>query len=146
MSEGSSRPNSRLETADRIELHELAARYGTLIDDRDWPGLSAIFADDTTFHIIGRDPVVGIEALRSFMAQSRHPIAHHVTNVYVEPDGDGAIMRSKVVGTLPSARAASADYKDRLRRTPDGWRIFERIVTMRRVLSDTVAPPNKAKT
>jgi ketosteroid isomerase-like protein len=128
---------------DRIEIHELAARYGFAIDDRDWPGLGMIFTQDVIFHVIGSEPSVGIDALRSNMAQSRHPIAHHVTNVCAEADGDGAVMRSKVVGTLPGARAASADYRDRLRRTPDGWRICERVVTLRGTLPDTLAPPRK---
>jgi hypothetical protein len=32
-----------LTSTDRIELHELAARYGDLIDARDWPGLASVF-------------------------------------------------------------------------------------------------------
>jgi hypothetical protein len=31
-----------LTTADRLEIHELAARYGTTIGDRDWEGLEEV--------------------------------------------------------------------------------------------------------
>jgi hypothetical protein len=66
------------------------------------------------------------------MEGARHPVAHHVTNVMVGMDAGGATMRSKIVGTLAKGRAGSADYRDRLRLTPGGWRIAERVVTLRR--------------
>jgi hypothetical protein len=127
-----------LTPADRVEIHELAARYGTLIDDRDWPGLSAVFTQDAVFVITGRPGagaedvrVEGLGALRAFMDQARHPLAHHVTNVFVDDGPVGPIMRSKVIATLPKNGAGSADYRDLLRRTPEGWRIAERVVRIR---------------
>ena len=126
-----------LPPAERLEIHDMAALYGILIDDRDFAGLSRVFTDDAVFVIRpsrGRDEVRlnGLDAIRNFMDGANHPLAHHVTNVVAVADGpDNATMRSKVIATLPKARAGSADYRDRLRRTPRGWRIAERIVTLR---------------
>jgi hypothetical protein len=41
-------------------------------------------------------------------------------------------MRSKILGTNGRGDAGSADYADVLRRTPAGWRIVRRVVTLRR--------------
>ena len=53
-----------MELADRLELQELPARYGDLIDDRDWEGLSRIFVADATFEVPG-DTMDGLEGIRS---------------------------------------------------------------------------------
>lgn len=121
---------------DRVEIHELAARYGTTIDDRDWPALAAVFTEDAVFVITGRPGgedvrVEGLDALRTFMDGANHPLSHHVTNVFVDDGPNGPIMRSKVIATLRKNGAGSADYRDRLRRTPEGWRIAERVVRIR---------------
>ena len=41
-----------LTTADRVEIHELPGRYGDAIDDRNWPGLDAVFTEDAVFDLI----------------------------------------------------------------------------------------------
>jgi len=125
-----------LRSEEKDEIFKVAALYGILIDDRDWPGLDRVFTEDAVFVIAPRRDrpevrVEGLAAIRDFMHGSTHPVAHHVTNIAVEGGPDDATLRSKIVGTLPKARAGSADYRDKLRRTPDGWRIAERIVTIR---------------
>jgi ketosteroid isomerase-like protein len=130
-----------LSVADRIEIHELAAWYGIVIDDRDWEGLARVFTDDAVFVTSGFGPgrdqrIEGLAAIRAYMDGARHPVAHHVTNVAVEIDASGVRLRSKIVGTLPKGRAGSADYRDRLRHTSQGWRIAERLVTLRRADPD----------
>jgi len=123
--------------ADRIELHELAARYGNAIDSRNWDRLRVVFTQDCRYELVsfGRLNTVlrGIGALRTYMARSaEHPIAHHVTNVEVDASGDPVRMFSLVIATLPGGSASSAQYQDVVVRTPDGWRISERVVTLRR--------------
>ena len=124
----------KLSTADKLEIHEMAALYGFLIDDRDWPGLDRVFTDDVVFVIrtrAGEVRIEGLDALRDYMHKSpTHPLAHHVTNVVVEGGPQDARMRSKVIGPLPERGPATADYRDRLRRTPQGWRIAERVVSI----------------
>jgi 3-phenylpropionate/cinnamic acid dioxygenase small subunit len=124
-----------LTVADRLEIHELAARYGTAVDDRDWDGLAAVFTVDATFELVGfgsiDDRYEGLDAIRALMEKGSHPVAHHVTNVMVEQTGDVVRLRSKIVGTLARGGAGSADYADVLRLTPAGWRIARRVVTLR---------------
>ena len=127
-----------LTPADRIELHELAARYGTTIDERDWPGLEGVFCHDAVYELrnFGAPDrrVVGAATIRQMMEESDgHPVAHHVTNVIVTVDGGRVRMRSKVIGTSPSGRAGSADYDDIVRREDGTWRIASRVVVRRGV-------------
>jgi hypothetical protein len=129
---------------DRIELHELAARYANTIDARDWSRFRTVFTADCRYELRGfgrLDSVtIGIDALVDLMTYSpAHPIAHHVTNVEVDATGDEVRMFSKIVGTLPAGGAGSADYHDIVVRTDAGWRLAERIVTLRR----TITPPTR---
>ena len=129
-----------IDVGDRLALHELAARYGNAIDNRDWPRLATVFTADARYELSGfgrMDCVlVGSEAICEFMAASTaHPIAHHVTNIEVDAtDASDAVIRmfSKIVGTLPGGKAGSADYRDVVARTADGWRIASRVVSNRR--------------
>ena len=129
--------DTSLSTADRLEIHELAARYGTTIDDRDWEGFQQVFCSDVVYELHGFGPtdqrVVGSAELCRFMEESAaHPIAHHVTNVIVTVDGGDVRMRSKVIGSGARGRVGSADYDDVLRREDGAWRIARRVVTLRR--------------
>ena len=95
-----------LSTADRLEIHELAARYGTTIDDRDWPALEQVFCRDAVYELRGFGPtdrqVVGSAEIRRMMEDTQdHPVAHHVTNVIVTVEGSEVRMRSKVIGSGP---------------------------------------------
>jgi SnoaL-like domain len=122
---------------DRIALHELAARYGNTIDARDWNRFRTVFTADCRYELRGfgrlDTATLGIDALVELMtSSSAHPVAHHVTNVEVDATHDPVRMFSKIVGTLPAGGSGSADYHDIVVRTDGGWRIAERIVTLRR--------------
>jgi hypothetical protein len=126
-----------LTVADRIELHELAARYANTIDERDWDRFDTVFTADCHYELrnFGRlnMTLTGAAAVRAHMERSAdHPVAHHVTNIEVL-DGDPVRMLSKIAGTLPGGGVGSADYADVVVTTPQGWRISSRMVTLRRV-------------
>lgn len=126
-----------LSTDDRLQLHELAARYGNTLDARDWDRFATCFTADCYYELAGfgrlDQVIVGVQALREYMEHSAgHPTAHHVTNVEIDGTGDDVRMFSKIVGTLPQGLAGSADYNDIVMRTADSWRIARRIVTLRR--------------
>jgi hypothetical protein len=120
-------PDKRLDLADRVELAEMAALYGDLIDERDWAGLDRVFTADAVFDMtdIGVGAVEGLEAIREHMRGARHPLAHHITNVYIE-SGDPVRLRSRVIGILDDRRAGSGFYRDRVVKTAAGWRIEHR--------------------
>lgn len=120
----------------RIELHELAARYGDLIDARDWPGLATIFTEDAVFATTGSGGGVvmhGLAGIQQHMeVTTEHPLAHLIVNIYVTEDNDGVQLHSRVLGILPDRRVGSGHYVDDVVRTPEGWRVRNRHFTMLR--------------
>jgi ketosteroid isomerase-like protein len=117
-----------VELADHLELHELPGRYGDLIDDRDWEGLIRIFVDDATFAIPG-EVLDGLDAIREYMRQARHPRTHLMTNVYVDETSDEVILRFRIVGMRRDGRIFSGRYRDVVAKTDDGWRVTARAFT-----------------
>jgi hypothetical protein len=120
----------------RIELHELAARYGDLIDARDWPGLATIFTEDAVFDTTGSGGGVVMQGLAGIQQHmevtNEHPLAHLIVNIYVTEDNDSVQLHSRVLGILPDRRVGSGHYVDEVVRTPEGWRVRNRQFTMLR--------------
>jgi hypothetical protein len=129
--------SSDLPLEDRIAIHELAARYGNVIDEGDWEGLARVFSADATFDIVGFGAIdkrtVGLAAIQAMLASSAtHPVSHHVTNVEVHSDDDRVHLFFKVIGPGPKGRVGSAEYRDIVRRESDGWRIVTHVAALRR--------------
>lgn len=115
-----------LDVTQRLEIHELAARYGNVMDDREWHRLGAVFTDDAVFSVmIGgvEHRYDGLEAIHQMLLHGRHPTAHHVTNVEVLEEETHVRLRFKVAGPGRNGIVGSADYDDVLQHTADGWRI-----------------------
>jgi ketosteroid isomerase-like protein len=129
-----------VDLADRIALHELAARYGDLIDARDWPGLATIFTDDAVFDVTssGGPVLSGLRHIQQHMdTTDQHPLAHLIVNIYVvdngeQGEGERVQLHSRVLGILPDRRVGSGHYVDDVVRTDDGWRIRHRQFTLLR--------------
>jgi SnoaL-like domain len=124
-----------MEPADRLELHELPGRYGDAIDDRNWAGLDRIFTVDATFDLtdLGVPLLEGLPRIRQFMdMEADHPRTHLMTNIYVDETADGADLRFRIVALRPGGKVGSASYYDKAVKTPDGWRVKDRVVTLRR--------------
>ena len=117
-----------MDLADRLALHELPGRYGDLIDDRDWEGLSRIFVDEATFEVPG-EVMDGLEGIREFMRGAKHPRTHLMTNVSVDETPDGVILNSRLIGMRRDGRFISGRYRDVVVRTDAGWRIVTRVYT-----------------
>jgi 3-phenylpropionate/cinnamic acid dioxygenase small subunit len=117
-----------MDLADRLELHELPGRYGDLIDDRDWDGLSRIFVDEATFEVPDQT-MDGLEEIREFMRGARHPRTHLMTNIVVDETDEGVILRSRLVGMRRDGRFFSGRYRDVVVKTDDGWRVVSRVFT-----------------
>ncbi len=117
-----------MDLADRLELQELPGRYGDLIDDRDWEGLSRIFVDEATFEV--PDEIMeGLEGIREFMRGAKHPRTHLMTNVYVDETHEGAILHSRLVGMRRDGRFISGRYRDVVEKRDEGWRVVTRVYT-----------------
>jgi hypothetical protein len=117
-----------MDLADRLELHELPGRYGDLIDDRDWEGLSQIFVDEATFEIPGQ-VLEGLEGIREFMRGAKHPRTHLMTNIYVDETPEGVIVRFRIVGMRRDGRIMSGRYRDLVEKRESGWRVVTRVYT-----------------
>ncbi|MEV7189258.1 nuclear transport factor 2 family protein [Kitasatospora sp. NPDC093102] len=122
-------------------IENLIARYAELVDDGDFAGLGALFADAT---FVGSGaPVHGGEAVEAMFRETLivyadgTPRTQHVTsNVAVEVDerAGTAVARSYVtvlqaLPELPLQAVAAGRYHDRFARGEDGrWRFVERRV------------------
>ena len=121
-----------VDVSDYVSIHQVYARYGYVMDDKDWPALRDVFTNDCVFDAtaLGVPLATGFDEVRAISESGKEPLAHHVTNVFVESVvGDVALVRAKALGTYTKGRAFSGEYRDTLARTPDGWRI--RVRTLR---------------
>jgi hypothetical protein len=117
-----------VDLADRLALHELPGRYGDMIDDRDWDGLSQIFLEDATFEVLG-DVLEGLDGIREFMRAANHPRTHLMTNVYVDETPEGVVVRFRIIAMRRDGRIVSGRYRDVVVKTDDGWRVASRVYT-----------------
>ncbi|UKD52595.1 nuclear transport factor 2 family protein [Amycolatopsis sp. FU40] len=132
--------------SDRDAIVEVVNRYSYSLDERDWDSLDQVFTADAVGRyggqaLNGRAAIVA--SIRSFLdgcGPSQHLLGNHI----VELDGDQAIARCKarVYHYGAGERAALAPYecfgvyRDRLRRTAEGWRITERFFDVRHTVGD----------
>ena len=124
-----------MDTADRLELHELPGRYGDAIDDRDWARLGAIFTDDAVFDLtdLGEPCLTGLAEIKRYMDEdAKHPRTHLMTNIYVDEVPGGARLSFRIVALLPERVVGTASYYDDVVKTPAGWRVRHRVITLRR--------------
>jgi ketosteroid isomerase-like protein len=124
-----------MDLADRLALHELPGRYGDAIDDRDWPRLARIFTDDAVFDLtdLGGPVLRGLDHIQRYMdTEAQHPCTHLMTNIYADETDDGATLHFRIVALLPGSKVGTASYLDRVVRTPVGWRVQHRVITLRR--------------
>ena len=113
-----------LDLEDRLDLHELAARYGDNIDDRDWQALDRIFTEDAIFEVVDLVRMEGLAEIKRYMhEEGRHPLAHLITNIHVAQDADGVRLRCRGVfpisapGGGPGHRVFHGSYYDRVVKT-----------------------------
>lgn len=122
-----------MDTRDIVEIQQLMAHYGHLVDAKHWHRLGEVFSDDGVFDVTayGAGRYKGLAAVRAFFEGAAHPPAHHATNLYVYEDAGGVRALSKYAVPGESGRMFGGDYQDTLARAPSGWRLSERVVTQR---------------
>jgi 3-phenylpropionate/cinnamic acid dioxygenase small subunit len=127
---------------DRVAINDLIIRYAEAVDNHDGGALASCFTDDAGATFAGIPvPGRGGAAIVAFLASlpggaagTAEPMktSHLFTNVVINLDGDQAEARSRaavysVRGTPGQVRVRGISYQDRMRRTPDGWRIANRV-------------------
>lgn len=127
-----------LPAEDRIELHELVARYGNVVDDCDLDALGTVYTDDAELVLVtasGREVRKhGLGEIGEFLAASNSNNAHILTNITTAVEDAGAdeqvILRYRM-GAPKGADLFSIDYRDVVVRTDAGWRIAHHTILMR---------------
>ncbi|TQS39491.1 nuclear transport factor 2 family protein [Cryptosporangium phraense] len=126
-----------LSTADRLDITELIARHGHLVDAGEFDRIGEVFAEDVVHDLtdFGLGTVTGLGLFRD--AESApgvvHPVGHHVTNtVLTALDDDHVQARSKGIGVQADGTTGSVVYDDVVERRAVGWRITRRRVLARR--------------
>jgi len=118
------------------EIADLCANYAYALDRKDWAALRECFTDAPVFlHPGGRvDGIDGIVDRARGALDALDASQHLLGNIVVEVDGDTAQsvcyfqaqhLRAGALGGDTYIIAGS--YTDRLVRTPQGWRISERV-------------------
>jgi hypothetical protein len=122
---------------DRLDLLELQALYGHILDRHEWGRLDEIYADDAVFDAtsVGVPAMHGLAEIREKLIpleESGVTLAHHSTNAVVLEAGEtSARMLSKYITHHLTAAVSFGEYEDELVKTADGWRIARR--TARRI-------------
>jgi hypothetical protein len=143
--------------ADKEQIAEVLIRYATGIDSKDWPLLRSCWTDeiDVDYQQLGR--FTSADALTDVMRQLHEnmgPTYHRMSNIVIAIDGDRATARSYVQAVLMLQPNDSTNWVDALGhyddvfvRTPDGWRIKERVSRTARTLTggDIAAAATKGR-
>ena len=117
--------------ADKIEIHELLARYARGVDTRDWELWKSVFTDDAVVDYSRSGiPSATRDEVAELLRGAFDPIpwaTHHVTNIEIDLDGDEAHVRAMFFNPmqLPGMDEPSSTggyYLHDLVRTPDGWK------------------------
>lgn len=114
---------------DRLAVAEVITRYGSSLDESNWERLSTCFAPDVTSVLAGGDPIHGYEDLEAavrFALGAYERTQHHIAGQEIEIDGDTAVLRANLIATHVhdgQTFVVGGVYRERLVRTPDGWRI-----------------------
>jgi 3-phenylpropionate/cinnamic acid dioxygenase small subunit len=123
---------------DRADVEAVLLRYATALDTRDWDLLRSVFVADgvADYGDLGGGVHHGVEAITAVVDRALEPFSatqHLITNVVVELDGDEAAatcyLQAHHVAHPPDGTTrfvVGGIYRDRLRRTADGWRIVHR--------------------
>lgn len=123
-----------LSAEDKLDIHELMARYCHAIDFGDWAALPNIFSEDGGFEVAAMSlEVEGLPALDAFFRKSleENPnIVHISTGTICDGDGQSATASSylQIINRAENTLFAVGRYQDTLVNTNKGWRIQRREV------------------
>lgn len=125
-----------MDTKDIVDIYQLEALCHHAVDHEDQSLFHLVFTEDARFdgRKCGGPLYVGIEDIKGFFALGKppHPATHHMTNCWVREEDDRVLVKMKwIVPDEAGGGMNGGENDDCVVRTPDGWRIKERIATMR---------------
>lgn len=125
--------------ADRFAIEDLLARYADALDRRDFDAWDAVFTPDARIDYRATGGIEGpYPAVKAWVREvmQRFPRYQHLLGKSsIDIAGDAAASRTACFNPMQVALPAGGSqvmfvglwYVDRLVRTPDGWRIQERV-------------------
>lgn len=122
-----------LTPGDHIEIREVLADYGHVVDDHDWDRAEDVFTPDVVFDSNNGEMVLnGISDIVATF-KGRNMYAHVTTNTTLRENDDGTVSaHSKFIGFPNEGQPVTGDYRDQLVRTPAGWRLKHRSAEVRK--------------
>jgi hypothetical protein len=123
----------------REAIGDLNARFAWALDLHDFDALRGILAPDVHYVAVGREFHDAEAVIASFFARTpTRTTRHGLGNLLLESSDDGTVTGRSSWHTFASNQDPPlpgvhlfmvADFADVYRRTPEGWRIAERIIT-----------------
>jgi hypothetical protein len=128
---------TELQVDDRQAINEVLSLHGHLFDLGYLDRLAEIFTPDVVYDMsaVGMGVFEGIETIRNAALHlgAGNPVAHHVTNVVITGEADGAVTAlSKGFMIMAGGTLASVTHVDTLRHHDGGWRISRRTISPQR--------------
>ena len=125
---------------DERDIVAVVSRYCRALDTKDWPLLSDVFLPDATAELGAGARLVGLDAILvrirtalQHLDDSQHLVGNHEVVI----DGDTATHRCYLQAQHVRRAAiggpnyiVAGRYEDRLSRTPVGWRITHRTLSV----------------
>ena len=122
-----------LSIEDTLAIHELLANSGHVIGAKAWDRRGEVFTEDAVFRSSKGTTYASRAEFLAYLTSDKtvHPAGYHVSNIGVTgASGDHASTLSKGLYVHADGRATSATYDDLVLRTPAGWRLAERTITV----------------
>ncbi len=120
-------------STDVTEIEQVLIRYGNAVDDLEFDRLADVFTTDARASYGGGPWLTGLDEIVAHIGGLANFAAslHLFGNMEIDVDGDQARATSRALTHLVE-RAGTVHvrilrYRDKLRRTPAGWRIAERV-------------------
>jgi 3-phenylpropionate/cinnamic acid dioxygenase small subunit len=126
--------------ADRMAIEDVLYRYSAAIDTKDFSLLADVFTEDGIGDYTASGGIRGgLPQIQQWLANALSifsVVQHLVTNIRIELAGNEATSSCYLFNPLGYASEGGktemlycgAVYRDRLVRTPQGWRIRERVI------------------
>jgi len=127
------------EISDRLEIQELLVRYSHSVDTRDWDAYEDVFTPDAFIdYTCFGGPSGNVKEIRAFLEMAMPNFSsfqHMISNTVLELDGDTARSRTICHNPMVMDKGDGTThvfycglwYRDVLVRTPEGWKIKERV-------------------
>lgn len=124
---------------DRLEIEDVLTRYATALDAKDWETWEACFTPDAYIDYSSSGGIKGpLPEVKQWVAQIMpiFPMTQHlVMNKVITIQGDTATARTALFNPMGvsdgkgglSLFFEGGYYRDKFVRTPQGWRIAERV-------------------